>query len=394
MKSRGAKISLFRIIQDAFERLSGHSFFGPKLQNKWLSAKMLVDAMKEADYFSTEHACMIDVKHFNTAMSKSRKWGTAMLCFDGTNVTNIWRITYDGVHFYMFSEPCQQVQYPAKLDNAWCQEVYRNEIGILRWTRSATEAGLLTEAVDGFLEQQPDSLGDCLEAANPEAIIVAAATTTSPRPSIIYLESTDARNLFGAYSEDENAQQTLQRKIAKLKAGNQTAEGYRMIVEGRDPHDACTQHQIYEMRQRCALLCTAYIFARDQMNNGTTWESCCRQACLHLNMCGIEQITGWQVLERWNIAFRAKECFDHPNPYVGLGFVPEPLLFEAFPSIKRHIRNFCLHDLANLTIEKVRDYVLSEAIPKCMQKDNVDDNERKVFLQKYSLEIVSHSTNK
>jgi len=135
-------------------------------------------------------------------------------------------------------------------------------------------------------------------------------------------------------------------------------------------------------------------FARDQMNNSTTWKLFYCQSCLHLNMCGIEQITNWQVLEWWNIAFCAKECFDHPNPYVGLGFVPEPLLFEAFPSIKHHIWNFCLHDLANLTVEKVCDYVLSEAIPKCMQKDNVDDNERKVFLQKYSLEIVSHSTNK
>jgi len=70
---------------------------------------MFVDAMKETDYFSTEHACAIAVKHFNAAMSKSRQWGTTMLCFDGTNVTNIWHVTYDGVHFYMFSEPYQQV---------------------------------------------------------------------------------------------------------------------------------------------------------------------------------------------------------------------------------------------------------------------------------------------
>jgi len=86
--------------------------------------------MKEADYFSTEHACTIDVKHFNAAMSKSRKWGTAMLCFDGTNITIVWHVMYDGVYFYMFSEPCQQVQYPAMLDIAWCQEVYHSETGI------------------------------------------------------------------------------------------------------------------------------------------------------------------------------------------------------------------------------------------------------------------------
>jgi len=154
------------------------------------------------------------------------------------------------------------------------------------------------EAVDGFLEQLPDSLGDpSLEAVSQwqnllhEAIVViAAAMTMSLWPSVIYLESTDARSLFGAYSKnDENAWETLIWKIAKLKAGNQMAEGCRMIVEGRDPHDACMQHQIYEMWQHCALLCMAYIFAREQMKDGTTpWESCCHQSCLHLNMCGIE----------------------------------------------------------------------------------------------------------
>jgi len=36
-------------------------FSGPKLQKNWLSAKIFVDAMKEADYFSTKHACTIDV---------------------------------------------------------------------------------------------------------------------------------------------------------------------------------------------------------------------------------------------------------------------------------------------------------------------------------------------
>jgi len=116
------------------------------------------------------------------------------------------------------------------------------------------------------------------------------------------------------------------------------------------------------------------------MYDGTTWESCCTQSCLDLNKCGIQQTTDSNVVQQWNIAFCSKECFKHPNPHVAHGKVPEPLLFEAFPSIKCHIRNFCLRDLANFTIEKVRDYVLSKAIPKCMHKDGIDEGDKQAFL--------------
>jgi len=74
-----------------------------------------------------------------------------------------------------------------------------------------------------------------------------------------------------------------------------------------------------------------------------------------------------------------------PIHMLGLGSSLNPL-----PANQTSYLKFCLHDLANLTVEKMCDYVLSKA--KCMQKDNVNDNERKGFLQKYSLETVSHST--
>jgi len=120
----------------------------------------------------------------------------------------------------------------------------------------------------------------------------------------------------------------------------------------------------------------AYIFAKEQMNEGITWESCCCQSCLHLNVCGIRQITDWNVLERWNIAFRLKECFHHPNPNIHLGKIPEPLLFQAYPSIK----------------EDIRDHILTSAIPKCMQKDGVPEAEKEAFLQRYHLKTVSPPT--
>jgi len=46
-----------------------------------------------------------------------------------------------------------------------------------------------------------------------------------------------------------------------------------------------------------------------------------------------------------------RKFFHHPNPNVDLGKIPEPLLFQAYPSIKEDIQIFCHRDLANLTVE-------------------------------------------
>jgi len=344
--------------------------------------------MKQSGYLSPEHAVALDLKTFNAAMAKSRKWGITMHFYDGTNTSNVWHVTFSKLHFYMVSSPRRQVQYPAKVNNAWCQEIYRSEAGILRRTHSAIEAGLLddSEVIEGVSERSDDILDDSNVVSGNEqqnllyeAIRISAAPTIE-RPSGIYWDSTDAKKLFGARPDDENVLTTLERKIDILKASNQTAEGYRCVIFGRDPHNICTQHQIYQIRQHCAILCMAYIFAKDQMHDHkTTWEICCSQACSLLNMCGIQQITDWSVLERCNIAFQSRECFDHPNPHVALGKTPEPLLFQAFPSIKEDIQGFCLHDLANLTVEKVQDYILSHAIPKCMQDVGVLETEKRPF---------------
>jgi len=83
-----------------------------------------------------------------------------MHCFDGTNETNFWHVSYNHWQFYMISMPYQQVDYPAKLDAVWYQEVCHNERGILRRTRSATEAGLLQHDDDTISLQQELSVMD------------------------------------------------------------------------------------------------------------------------------------------------------------------------------------------------------------------------------------------
>jgi len=148
MKQHGAATISFRIIQEAFDRLKHHAILGPKLQGKWLSTKTFVEAIKTAKFLSDEHAKIIDVEKFSSAMAKSKKWGTAMRCFDGTNKTNVYHVSYNRVHIYMVSEPCTQVKYPAAVNAMWFKEVCRSETGILRCTRSATEAGLGQDSSD------------------------------------------------------------------------------------------------------------------------------------------------------------------------------------------------------------------------------------------------------
>ena len=173
-----------------------------------------------------------------------------------------------------------------------------------------------------MIDQDQNSINKGMVAA----AVPTTETVSSVLPSVCYWDSKEAKKLFGAQAGDLNVLSTLNRKINKLKACNQSCEGYKGIISGGDPHDACTQHQIYEIRQRCSLLCLAYIFASEQMDKGnTTWESCCRQSCSRLNSCGIQQISDWNVLQRWNIAFRSTESFKHPNLHVALGKAPDPL---------------------------------------------------------------------
>jgi len=79
-----------------------HAVFGARLSNQWLSADMCVKAIKLFGYLSIDIAKMLDVPTFNRAMSKSPVWGQLMEFYNGTNITGVWRVTYDRESFYRF----------------------------------------------------------------------------------------------------------------------------------------------------------------------------------------------------------------------------------------------------------------------------------------------------
>jgi len=121
-----------------------------------------------------------------------------------------------------------------------------------------------------------------------------------------------------------------------------------------------------------AVLSCAWHTLKHKKMNAVIWQGCCRSVCEHLNVTGIEQTIGWQIVKQWNMTFCSHECFPHPNPLVAIGKLPEPPIFALYPDLKQLICSFCLHNLINLLLEKVQAYILLIAIPECIKCDGGD----------------------
>jgi hypothetical protein len=178
-----------------------------------------------------------------------------------------------------------------------------------------------------------------------------------------YWESPEAFLLFRPLETDEDAKETLQRRIERLKVVNEQEDGWRSVVDGRDPDNFCSKTDVFVIRQRSILLLLAYNIAVEKMN-AWTWKSCCTEACKQLNALGIIQATSYKTLSHWNMAFRMLENFPHPNLRVQCGKHAMPKLFEKFPEMKDTIVSFAVKKLATLNVESVHDFVLSTLIPQ------------------------------
>ena len=218
-----------------------------------------------------------------------------------------------------------------------------------------------------------------------------------------YWESPEAIKLFGSNEASEDAKDTLQRRVKQLQSVNETEDGWRNAVDGRDPDNLCSRNDIFEIRQRSALLCCAYQLALDNMNEWT-WKTCCTEACSQLNRVGITQAKHHETVAQWNIAFRKHNNFPHPNPRVQCGKHPVPKLFEKYPEAHEDIVSFAVNNLATLTVEAVHEFVVDKLIPKLFalwEKEEMadwvwaDDDEfitKERFLKNHGLTNVSITT--
>ena len=404
------------ILLRAVEILRDDPRLGPRLCNRWLPASSWVEALAKSDAIDNELVKDVNTRRFNKAMSSGQsEWSNSMACFDGSNNTGVFRVKYQKTLYYFLTARNKQVPYPFPLDDKWKESVCAIAKTILQipTTRSRPAGDEAVEPDVQHIEGSP-SKRQRTEEPHQEAKQLSywpdspeAYQLFKPRQGVL---STGQET----YDGSENPQEAVERRIEILKSANQSEDGWRNIIAGRDPKNFCSKTEIFEVRQRAIFLCSAYQLALDHMNDWT-WHECCKQACTSLNNLGLTQATSYKTVANWNILFRSLENFPHPNPYVQCGKWPMPKLFEAFPSAKDDIASFAVRKLATLTIEEVHEFISTLLIPKLMiewKKDNAnnlccddvvetrnldngasaDDTSMQLFLNAHGLKTLSMHT--
>ena len=103
--------------------------------------------------------------------------------------------------------------------------------------------------------------------------------------SYSYWNSPEARKLFAPSesSKDDLLTDILCRRIEKLRNVSSFPEGWRDVIETHDKDNLCTANDINIIRQKSQLLCLAYLYALESMNNWQWMADCCSSACSDLN---------------------------------------------------------------------------------------------------------------
>lgn len=92
-------------------------------------------------------------------------------------------------------------------------------------------------------------------------------TPAAPLQQTTYWQSPEAIALFQPLIRDNNAKDTLQRCVTRLQSVNASQDGWRNVVNGRDPDNFCSANDIFIIQQRSAILCWAYRVALERMND-------------------------------------------------------------------------------------------------------------------------------
>ena len=176
-------------------------------------------------------------------------------------------------------------------------------------------------------------------------------------PKMFYWNSQDASNLFGIKlgCPGDDLRNSLMLRIKEQQSVSQDQNGWRNVIEGRDPDNICSGFDIFAIRGRSLTLCLAYQIALVNMNVWT-WEECCTEACQQLNRLGMEQATHHRTVQDWNNEFRTRGNFSHPNHSVRCGKRPMPPLFVKYPKAMDDIIAFGLKNLTTLTVEVVHSF--------------------------------------
>ena len=144
-----------------------------------------------------------------------------------------------------------------------------------------------------------------------------------------YCDSPKAKKLFlGNPNDDRGVKEVLQERIEQLQqASNRTVDGWKDMIDKHDKVNLCSSYDVFTIRQRCSILCLAYIHALEDMNAVQWIADCCAWAIADSSEMGLEAAaTSDQTVAGWNILLRSiRERLPFPNPKV-LNKQKHPLL--------------------------------------------------------------------
>ena len=202
-----------------------------------------------------------------------------------------------------------------------------------------------------------------------------------------YWDSPEAKKLFlGSSTDNRSVVEVLQQRVERLQQVNRTSDGWRDLIDKHDIDNLCSPYDIFIIRQRCAILCSAYIVALEEMNSIRWVEDCCAQAIYDCNRIGIEAAaTNERTVAAWNILLRGnREHFPLPDPKIRKQKKPLPDLLDYFYK-EIHVPwvDYCITNLADLTVELARNELITKIIPKCSSRQNdngeeIDDDDNEL----------------
>ena len=216
---------------------------------------------------------------------------------------------------------------------------------------------------------------------------------------VSYWESPEAKKLFlGSVNDERNVVKLLEERVEQLQQVNRTVDGWKDIVDKHGIDNLCSDYDIFIIRQRCSILCLAYIYALEEMNSARWMDDCCTQAIIDSSKMGIEAATHKQAVAGWNILLRSNnERFPLPNPRIHKEKNPLPELLEYFQDeIMYPWVEYCIQNLADLTVELAQNELITKIIPNASASiDDENENDKQIqdsLLQVYLECPISIST--
>jgi hypothetical protein len=216
---------------------------------------------------------------------------------------------------YFASVPGYSVVYPVD-GTPWSSEVKA-----IRWAprhlRSAEETQYVIPAAAAVVSAAVTD--DAGRAKRPRS--------TSPLQSVsrrlleeTCWDSTSARKIFASREDhpSEGVREVIEKRLALLSAAHFNATGYKSLVEGHDPDDLLSNHDVYVVRLKAQYLKTALDIALAVwMPGSVTWTNCCERAIAHKAKTGVEFCIRANTIIDWHKHIRIRNTMPHPYRFAG-----------------------------------------------------------------------------